>query len=262
MKGCEVVNILSATYSEKIGSLVNHYHNYHQIMYIVSGQIEITVNDRTYTANSNSLVILSRFEKHSIKVKSSEYKRYVVEISSKLFAPVLVNRPENFSNVVCAEEYTEEIKKIFESIVNECEKKDVFYERILDIELEKLFVYIERLQRNVECKDKRLEIVYSIQKEFEKNYSKKFSLKELSEEYHVSRYHLARLFKKATGYSPLEYLIECRMSAAKRYLCTTDFLVQEIVDKCGFGDESNFCRKFKEENTLSPTEFRKKYKQS
>ena len=251
------MNILSATYSEKMGSLVNHYHNYHQIMYIVSGQIEITVNDRTYTANSNSLVILSRFEKHSIKVKSSEYKRYVVEISSKLFAPVLVNRPENFSNVVCAEEYTEEIKKIFESIVNECEKKDVFYERILDIELEKLFVYIERLQRNVECKDKRLEIVYSIQKEFEKNYSKKFSLEALSEEYHVSRYHLARLFKKATGSSINKYKTALKIIQAKKLLINTSKSITDIATECGFNSISYFSDRFIKSEGVTPSEYRK-----
>ena len=254
------MNILSATYSEKKGSLLNHYHNYHQIMYIVSGQAEITVDNRTYTANSNSLVILSRFENHSIKVLSGEYKRYVVEVSSKLFAPVLVNRPESFSNVVCAEKHSEEIVKIFESIVKECENKESLYEKILEADLEKLFVYIERLQSVSVCADKSMEIIYSIQKAFERSYREKFSLEELSKEYHISRYHLSRLFKKTTGYSPIEYLIECRMSVAKRYLTTTDFSVQEIVDKCGFGDESNFCRKFREKNGQTPMEFRKRYK--
>lgn len=254
------MNILSTIYSEKSSSFKNHCHNYHQIMYIVAGEINITIDGREYSANENSLVILSCFEQHSINVIGNEYKRYVIEISPKLFAPVLVNRPENFSNIINAGDYKKEIENIFESIITEHNKNDRFCEKLLDLELEKLFIYIERLLKVEEASGKSTQIIYNIQKEFEKNYKDDFSLEKLSEKYHISRYHLSRLFKKTTGYAPVEYLIECRMSAAKRYLSATELSVQEIVEKCGFSDESNFCRKFKEKNKVSPTTFRKKYK--
>jgi AraC-like DNA-binding protein len=58
----------------------------------------------------------------------------------------------------------------------------------------------------------------------------------------------------------MEYLQSCRMANAKRMLAQTDYSVGEIVEKCGFSDNSNFSRTFKSLNGMSPTDFRKKYK--
>jgi YesN/AraC family two-component response regulator len=58
----------------------------------------------------------------------------------------------------------------------------------------------------------------------------------------------------------MEYLQSCRMANAKQLLAETEFCIGEIVEKCGFCDNSNFSRTFKKLNGLSPSDFRKKYK--
>lgn len=50
------------------------------------------------------------------------------------------------------------------------------------------------------------------------------------------------------------------MANAKRMLVETDYNIGEIVEKCGFSDNSNFSRAFKKLNGLSPSDFRRKYK--
>jgi two-component system response regulator YesN len=49
----------------------------------------------------------------------------------------------------------------------------------------------------------------------------------------------------------------CRLSAAKNLLSSTDKGIKEIIDLCGFSDESNFSRTFREKVGMTPTEFRK-----
>ncbi len=58
----------------------------------------------------------------------------------------------------------------------------------------------------------------------------------------------------------MEYLKSCRMANAKQMLAETDYSIGEIVEKCGFSDNSNFSRTFKNLTDLSPSDFRKKYK--
>ena len=86
------------------------------------------------------------------------------------------------------------------------------------------------------------------------------SLSEISEQYHISSSHLSHIFKEITGYSTIDYLISCRLSAAKRLLSSTDINIKEIIYQCGFSDESNFSRMFKEKVGITPSEFRKRYK--
>ena len=73
--------ILSASYSERLSGKSNHYHDGHQLLYVVHGEAEITVGGKSETVSDGTMVLFSRFEEHSIRIKSEKYKRYSVRIS-------------------------------------------------------------------------------------------------------------------------------------------------------------------------------------
>ena len=102
-------------------------------------------------------------------------------------------------------------------------------------------------------------MVKEIQRRFEEHYGESVTLSDLAGHYHISPSHLSHVFKRITGYSPIDYLQACRLSAAKRELTEGKRNIKEIVYRCGFGDESNFSRSFKERTGMTPTEFRKKF---
>ena len=79
------MQILSAKYSEQPIGMSNHYHDCHQILYIVSGKVIAKIGEKEYCAEDGSVLILSRFEEHSIRLISSEYKRYTLRISADIF---------------------------------------------------------------------------------------------------------------------------------------------------------------------------------
>ena len=95
---------------------------------------------------------------------------------------------------------------------------------------------------------------------FENHYSQSYTLTELSKQYNISPSTLSHRFSAATGMSVMEYLLFCRMASAKQMLAGTKMSIGEIVERCGFSDNSNFSRTFKSLNGMSPTDFRKKYK--
>ena len=99
--------------------------------------------------------------------------------------------------------------------------------------------------------------VFEKQGRFEREYADHFTLSALATQYHISTSHLSHIFKSVTGYAPIEYLMICRLSAAKNLLSSTDKGIKEIIDLCGFSDESNFSRTFREKVGMTPTEFRK-----
>ena len=88
----------------------------------------------------------------------------------------------------------------------------------------------------------------------------KISKREFAKQHSISISSLSHRFRTATGVSVMEYLQSCRMANAKQMLAETDCSIGEIVEKCGFSDNSNFSRTFKSLNGMSPTDFRKKYK--
>ncbi len=76
---------------------------------------------------------------------------------------------------------------------------------------------------------------------------------------HMSKYHFIRIFKRAMGVTPYQYLTSYRINEAKTLLRTTDMSVGEIAEECGFLDTSNFIAHFKKHTGQKPTRYRRDF---
>ncbi len=265
------MNILSVKYADGHLNLGSHYHDAHQILFVASGEIAVSVGARTYTVVSGEILVLSRFEEHSIRVLSEEYRRYTVLLSSDvlreegqkyLLSSVLVNRSDAFHHVIETGEERAAFEALFSLMAQEYRSKREMHREKMELLLWQLLIMIYRRDPVLFTADDSgsASTVREIQTLFEANYRDRFSLSALSEQYHISPSHLVRSFKRVTGYAPMEYLLVCRFSAAKKYLGTTDKPIREIVELCGFSDESNFSRMFRVRTGMTPSAFRSQYR--
>lgn len=90
----------------------------------------------------------------------------------------------------------------------------------------------------------------------ESNYMHPLSLDSLSSFVNISKYHFAREFKKYTGFSPNDYLLELRIKHACILLINSDFSVERISNEVGIHNMSNFINQFKKRTGLTPSAFR------
>jgi AraC-like DNA-binding protein len=91
------------------------------------------------------------------------------------------------------------------------------------------------------------------------NYQKKITLDKLAEIASTDKSYLCRMFKKYTGKSPFNYLLERRLQAAMIALRGEDAKILSIAAESGFTDVSFFNRKFKVYTGTTPENFRKKF---
>ncbi|WP_342251237.1 helix-turn-helix transcriptional regulator [Sphingomonas sp. OTU376] len=73
----------------------------------------------------------------------------------------------------------------------------------------------------------------------------------------LSRSHFFEQFRRCVGASPRHYIDHIRMSAAMRWLSTSDRSLVEVADELGFGAHSNFTRFFAQHMAVSPSEYRR-----
>ncbi|MGO4497402.1 bifunctional transcriptional activator/DNA repair enzyme AdaA [Paenibacillus sp. 2RAB27] len=90
----------------------------------------------------------------------------------------------------------------------------------------------------------------------EEHFAEPLSLATLSEHFYASTYHLQRTFKRVAGVTPLMYIQEVRLAAAKKLLITTDMPVQVIGSRVGMANAAHFATLFQKRTGLTPTEFR------
>jgi AraC family transcriptional regulator, arabinose operon regulatory protein len=90
--------------------------------------------------------------------------------------------------------------------------------------------------------------------------SEVISLDRLAAIANLSPSRFSAIFRKETGYAPVEYLVRLRMERARQLLDTTDLAVKEICSEAGYNDPFYFSRAFRSVVGLSPSEYRDREK--
>lgn len=91
------------------------------------------------------------------------------------------------------------------------------------------------------------------------NYSSKINIDLLTKKFNINRNTLNERFNEITGYTPISYLIKHRLKIAESFLVNTQVPVNEVCERIGFSDITNFIRTFKKEYGEAPGTYRSKY---
>lgn len=97
-----------------------------------------------------------------------------------------------------------------------------------------------------------------IKEYFDSAYHLHINLDELAQTHHVSKYKIIRDFQTYYHCSPISYLINKRMTAAKKLLIETDDPVCEIACAVGIDNINHFTNQFKKNTGLTPSCYRRK----
>lgn len=90
----------------------------------------------------------------------------------------------------------------------------------------------------------------------DEHFSQEISLQSLEQRFQVSKYHIAHLFSRQVGYSPIQYLQRRRIGEAQTKLVFTDQKVIDIAQDVGFHSSSYFTRTFTKIVGMSPVVYR------
>ncbi|GIP37585.1 hypothetical protein J31TS4_08650 [Paenibacillus sp. J31TS4] len=82
------------------------------------------------------------------------------------------------------------------------------------------------------------------------------SLKRMADEFGLSPSYLTRYFKDHSGVPLMRYVDLLRVGEAKELLRTTELTVRDIVEAIGETDSTNFIRKFKKAEGVTPIQYR------
>jgi len=82
------------------------------------------------------------------------------------------------------------------------------------------------------------------------------SVEELAELVDLSPFHFCRVFKQATGMSPLQYVTRERITRAQQLIRETSLSLIEIGLEVGYASPSHFSKVFRRVAGVTPTAFR------
>lgn len=90
------------------------------------------------------------------------------------------------------------------------------------------------------------------------NLENKIGLDEVAKTVNTSTWHFCRLFKRATGITPFQYVVQQRLELGKRLLRQEETAIVEVALMCGFSSQSAFNKAFKKYTGVTPKTYRQR----
>jgi AraC-like DNA-binding protein len=98
-------------------------------------------------------------------------------------------------------------------------------------------------------------IVLAVSQVVEERGAAQITIQQLAQAVHLSCGHLSRVFRRTTGITLEQFLIQQRVELAKRALLDPRFNVAEVAERCGFCNPAYFASVFKRYVKCTPREF-------
>lgn len=167
----------------------------------------------------------------------------------------------NFAAIRLLDDDAQNMYKIMWLAVHEYNHYKTGSEKIIDNSMLNLLICATRLYEyqlnNIPPTISTNKSLEELKKYILSNFAYNFTLDFLASQVHLSREHLSRSFKKYTGQTISEYLLDVRMTRAKQMLRNPKNSITDIGTYCGYNTVGNFQRAFKKHTGMSPREYRK-----
>jgi AraC-like DNA-binding protein len=155
------------------------------------------------------------------------------------------------------------VELIADEMERECQKKEAGYEVFLRAKLLEVITYLSRAYTEGKSTETQALVrVGHVIGALENGFSKDWTLDELVAIAHMSKSNLLAVFRKATGQTPINYLMRLRIQRAMNMLHKSDCTITEIAFAVGFSDSNYFTRQFRTITGRSPSQFRKQHNRS
>ncbi len=151
------------------------------------------------------------------------------------------------------------VERLTEEMERECAERQPGYEVAVRAKLLELMVYLSRAYTRSDTTEAHALLrVGNVIGALEQDYAREWRVNELLSIAHMSRSTLMRVFRRATGQTPIEYLVRLRIQKAMDLLRNSERTITEIAMDVGFNDSNYFARQFRRQTGTSPLQFRMK----
>lgn len=238
-----------------------HIHERCEIYCFVSGNAEYLVEGAHYPLKNGSVLIMRPAESHRARILGNEkYERYAVNFSfaatdildpRRILMKPFLDRPLGRGNLYSARELGGETIHLFEEMRGCCDE----YERQLKIST-RLFLLLEMiykayLRRMTDGYAPPMELSEQLVAYINDHLFDKLSVSLLAERFFLSPSQIGRIFRRATGASPWEYIMIKRLTSAREKIhCGMSAGI--AAESSGFEDYSSFYRAYVKRFGCSP----------
>lgn len=237
----------------KIYKVSDHIHQYAELIFMIEGEMRITVDDRVEYIKAGEAAFIFPFQTHKMSSKS------VNKLAMYLFPEsTIMSFMKKYEGMVGERA----VFKPSESTLA------VFREKILnndDLTLYSVkgFLYLALSDYISEISFKKsiggTNVVSKVIAYMNEHFTEPITLDSVAAALGYSANYLSHCIQKLYGLNFCTILASLRIERARYLVTSSDSTLSEICYECGFGSERTFLRQFKSIMGFSPSEYRKRF---
>ncbi len=223
------------------GAILRHYMNYHEITAVFDGILRYAVDGKDYILGKGDIIYVR---------KGASRERSPIENADYVSLNFYSDKTYDFP-IVFEDGLTEIVRPMLRTM-------DAIHEYTNNLEDERYCLLLRCIIKQLETQlrvNNEHPLAFQIKSYIKKNLSQKITLASISENTFSSPIHCENVFKKETGYSIIDYVINERIRMAKTLLSEGSLSLTKISELVGFSDYNYFSRVFKKRTGLSPKEY-------
>lgn len=248
-----------------------HTHDYYEFYFFLEGDVSIQIGKKEYPFRFGDIMLVPPHLPHRPIIHSMNipYRRFVFWISQEYCNHLLELSPDYvylMQYVQISKAYVFHNDRItFNAIQSKILRliEEMHSDRFgrnaqVSLYVNDLILYMNRLihkQNNPKSNIEKGSLYLRLLEYIENHLDEDLSLETLAEEFYVSKYHIAHVFKEHLGMSIHQYITKKRLSLCQEAILG-NMSITEAYQTFGFGDYSSFYRAFKKEYGISPKDFK------
>lgn len=249
----------------KIGHINAHMHDYFEIIFILSGSCNLTIDDQLYQLHTDDIITINMHSIHELRSSDCVYASIQLDQTTleNNFPNPLHPSFECNSLIPGNEEAFELMRHTIALIIkNNADQRSgyelrnwIYIYQLMEI----LFTHF-RVERSTAL-DRRnhryAARVYEITQIIKEHFTEDLPLSRVADMVHLSAPYLSKFFVDQFGMNYLTYLTQLRVNYAVHELVNTEKNIEEISADSGFPNSHAFSQAFKKEYGVQPSAYRR-----
>ena len=246
-----------------------HWHQEYELIRVLSGELEMTLDERRILMHPGDLVFVHGGVLHSGTPKDCVYECLVFDLNiftrhnpvCGVYIQKILDRSALVFDCFEREKFASGVIRVADHIFDAMNRRSPGYEMMVFGELYHFFalifqdhLYLESVPQTRRGYRKVLQL-RKVLDYMDKNYSQPITLDELAAAASMSPKYFCRFFSSMTHRTPMDYLNYQRIEHACYELLTTDISVADAAYACGFGDVSYFIKTFRKYKGVTPGKY-------
>lgn len=248
----------------KLGEQKLEWHKDLELIYVLEGSAEITIDSITYHAKSEDIILINLYEPHEIKGNNVVFLSLLIDLEKLGVTSKEMEDLEFMCNSTTVEDKSayKKIKVLIASIINynlKYEENSKYANISIIYSLFAEFMNKYRVISNTKkvLPNKSQAKLREIVKYINENYNKVLTLKDLSEKFNLTVPYISSFFDKYFGQNFQDYYDELRINKSISTLLENKYTLDDMATLFGFSDQRGYVRAFKKFYNQTPSEYKK-----